>query len=431
MIINFSVKNFASFNSLQSISFEATNSQHLESYYVIEPVPGIRLLKLGLIYGANASGKSNLLKAMDFLKKIMTDPLMKKNETIHFYPFLFNDITPIEPSFMAVEFISNGIKYLYEVSFTRQAVLSENLFTYQPKKAVVYNRTTKLNSQLTQISFGSKIKIQKFHKNSLETNTLWNNTVIGGYAKTNFEQKDLENVTEWFNHFLITSTELDDNLKNLIIYGIDNNHINKNLLIQLLQSADFDISNLNIKTTTNENKNNNNLKNEEDAVKNYPHWNEENESKSIELEHQINHQRYVLPFELESSGTRKYLNLSGLIIRLIRGKGTLLFDELESSLHPDLFTHFILLFLANAKNSQLIATTHNREILNDGDLFRDDAIWITHKNELSETQLYSLADFDSSILRDTSNRLNAYKSGKLGGIPNLGDFYINLSDNAQ
>ena len=125
------------------------------------------------------------------------------------------------------------------------------------------------------------------------------------------------------------------------------------------------------------------------------------------------------------------MNLSGLIIRLIRGKGTLLFDELESSLHPDLFTHFILLFLANAKNSQLIATTHNREILNDGDLFRDDAIWITHKNELSETQLYSLADFDSSILRDTSNRLNAYKSGKLGGIPNLGDFYINLSDNAQ
>ena len=104
-------------------------------------------------------------------------------------------------------------------------------------------------------------------------------------------------------------------------------------------------------------------------------------------------------------------------------------DELESSLHPDLFNHFLLTYLVNGKkNSQLIATTHNREILNNRDLFRDDAIWFTDKNEDSATELYSLADFDSSVVRDTSNVLNAYKSGKLGGVPNLGDYYIDMGD---
>jgi AAA15 family ATPase/GTPase len=80
----------------------------------------------------------------------------------------------------------------------------------------------------------------------------------------------------------------------------------------------------------------------------------------------------------------------------------------------------------NAKNSQLIATTHNREILNNRDVFRDDVIWFTDKLENSSTELYSLSDFDSSVIRDTSNILNAYKSGRLKGTPNLGDYFIDL-----
>ncbi|WP_268036522.1 AAA family ATPase [Algoriphagus sp. PAP.12] len=82
----------------------------------------------------------------------------------------------------------------------------------------------------------------------------------------------------------------------------------------------------------------------------------------------------------------------------------------------------------NTKNSQLIATTHNREILDNRDIYRNDAIWFTDKNEESATELYSLSDFDSSVIRNTSNVYNAYKIGKLGGVPNTGDFYINLTD---
>ena len=103
-------------------------------------------------------------------------------------------------------------------------------------------------------------------------------------------------------------------------------------------------------------------------------------------------------------------------------------DELETSLHPDLFSHFILSFLMNSKSSQLIATTHNREILDNRDIYRNDAIWFTDKNESSATELYSLSDFDSSVIRNTSSVYNAYKIGKLGGVQNTGDVYIDLSD---
>ena len=106
-------------------------------------------------------------------------------------------------------------------------------------------------------------------------------------------------------------------------------------------------------------------------------------------------------------------------------------DELEASLHPDLYLHFLLSFITNSKKSQLIATTHNREILNNKDIFRNDSIWFTDKKECCSTELYSLNDFDSSVIRDTSNILNAYKYGKLGGIPNLGDYYIDIDNESK
>ena len=81
----------------------------------------------------------------------------------------------------------------------------------------------------------------------------------------------------------------------------------------------------------------------------------------------------------------------------------LLVDELEASLHPDLYQHFLLSFLMNSKQSQIIATTHNREILNNREIFRNDAIWFTDKNNDCATELYSLADFDSSVVRGSTN----------------------------
>jgi AAA15 family ATPase/GTPase len=129
---------------------------------------------------------------------------------------------------------------------------------------------------------------------------------------------------------------------------------------------------------------------------------------------------------MESQGTRRFYGFAGLLALLIKNSTAFHIDELESSLHPDLYTHFILSFLLNTDKSQIIATTHNLEILDNKDIFRNDVIWFTDKNENCATELYSLADFDSSIVRNTTNIYNAYKSGKLKAIPNLGDNFIDL-----
>jgi AAA15 family ATPase/GTPase len=129
---------------------------------------------------------------------------------------------------------------------------------------------------------------------------------------------------------------------------------------------------------------------------------------------------------MESNGTKRYYGFAGLLAFILKDSMILPIDELESSLHPDLYEHFLLSFLMNSKDSQIIATTHNREILNKKDLFRNDAIWFTEKNDDCATELYSLADFDSSVVRDSTNVLNAYKSGKLGATPNTADYFLDL-----
>ena len=96
MIINFSVENFGSIKEKQTLSFLANKSDHLEDYYIIEPIKGLRLNKLALIYGANASGKTTVLKALNFLKRICTQPFDKKTEKFDFEPFLFDENTQIK-----------------------------------------------------------------------------------------------------------------------------------------------------------------------------------------------------------------------------------------------------------------------------------------------------------------------------------------------
>ncbi|MFA5297071.1 MAG: ATP-binding protein [Lutibacter sp.] len=433
MIINFSIENFGSIKDKQELSFEADKSTQLEDYYIIPAIGGLRLLKLGLIYGANASGKTTILKALDFLRDIVLEPEEKKTESLNFNPFLFDSITPKSNSILALDFIQNEIRYSYEVEFNKKAIAREELYFYNPNKANVFKRKTDINKQFTQITFGSKIKKDKTFEKTLESNTLWNNTVLGGFLKTNIELKELKEVTDWFSSYLrrmiYTRTELDD----YITSRIEDAEIRKEDVINILKKADLNISDILIQ------------KEEQDIPDGFLEFIEKqikvpnekiNELKNkgkvtainLEFEHTVQNVKYKLPSELESQGTMRYYGFAGILSMLIKNSVIFPIDELEASLHPDLFVHFLLSFLVNSKKSQIIATTHNREILNNKDIFRNDAIWFTDKSECCATELYSLADFDSSIIRDTSNIYNAYKIGKLGGVPNLGDYYIDISN---
>jgi AAA15 family ATPase/GTPase len=428
MILNFSVQNFGSIKEKQTLSFEADKSLHLEEAYVMN-VGGYRILKLALIYGANASGKTTILKALDFLRNIVLEPEGKKTNELDFNPFLFDPLTPKENTIISIEFFQNKIKYFYEVEFFKKAIVKEELYFFNPNKANVFKRTTNLENQFTEITFGSKISTDKVFEKTLESNTLWNNTVLGGYLKTNIDIKQLQEVVDWFENYLkpivYTNTELEESVTS----GINNNKISKENIVNILKKADFNISEIIIK----EEKDKNNTEILEFMKKNLSYSKDElkifenSTIINIEFEHTVNNTKYTLPLEFESQGTRRYYGFAGLLALLIKNSKVFSIDELESSLHPDLYLHFIISFLMNSKSSQIIATTHNREILDNKDIFRNDAIWFTDKQENCATELYSLVDFDSSVIRNTTNILNAYKSGKLSGVPNLGDTYIDIS----
>lgn len=427
MIISFSIQNFSSIKDKQTLSFEADKSSHLEDYYVIS-TNGMRLLKLALIYGANASGKTTVLKALDFLRNIVLTPKVQKTDEMDFEPFLFDSETPHLPSILSIDFLQNDVRYSYEVEFTKKVVLREELYFFKPKKANVFIRTTNVEKQFSSITFGSKIKINKTFGRTLEANTLWNNTVLGGFLKTNVELHELQEVVRWFVKYLRSVVMTNTMLEHYVTSRIEENQITKDDIITMLQRADFNISNLFVKSK-------NNPEMSEKIIKVFKALDMADEEiakldkapfKEIEVEHSVGGQKYLLPISLESQGTQRYYGFAGLVSTLIRGASAMPIDELDSSLHPDLFNHFLLTFLVNAKSSQLIATTHNREVLNNKDIFRNDAIWFTNKNESCATELYSLADFDSSVVRDTTNIYNAYKVGKLGGVPNLGDYYIDF-----
>jgi len=430
MIINFSLQNFGSVKDKQTLTFEADKSDHLENSYIIH-TNGLRLLKIALIYGANASGKTTILKALEFLRDIILEPETKKTDELDFQPFLFDAETPNENSVISIEFITNDTKYFYEVEFFRKAVVNEVLNFYNPNKANVYKRTTDIKNQFTEIKFGSKIKIDKLFEINLEANTLWNNTVLGGFLKTNVDVKELKEAVEWFKNYLRPVIYTKTQLERFVTSKITKGELSKIDVINILQKADFHISDIVIQEEEKEIPDGyidfvkKQLKAPDNEVKKL----EEKDkitSVNIAFEHTVIQSKYNLPIEMESQGTRRFYGFAGLLALLIKNSTAFPIDQLESSLHPDLYTHFILSFLLNTDKSQIIATTHNLEILDNKDIFRNDVIWFTDKNENCATELYSLADFDSSIVRNTTNIYNAYKSGKLKATPNLGDNFIVL-----
>ena len=412
MIVNFSIQNFGSIKDKQTLSFEADTSEHLEDTYVVHTA-GKRLLKLALIYGANASGKTTILKALDFLRDLVVNPKEKKTDILDFSPYLFDANTPEQPTELTIEFVYEGGCYHYGVAFMRQAVILEALYRDAPEKTLVYKRTTDIEEQLTKISFGDKITLDKSAQQILELNTLWNNTVLGGFLKTNINFEELRRVTDWFGSYLKSIIAPGTRIDTLITNKIKIREIDKIDVIRVLKKADFNISDIVIKNDS-----------EDDISEVFDFFKGRMEYvKPPTIQYSINNIHYNLPMEKESEGTKRFYGFAGLLALLIKSSTIFPIDELESSLHPDLYTHFLLSFLQNAKQSQVIATTHNRELLGDRDIFRDDVIWFTDKGKDCATELYSLADFDTATIK---NILNAYKIGKFSGVPRLSDTFIDV-----
>ena len=148
--------------------------------------------------------------------------------------------------------------------------------------------------------------------------------------------------------------------------------------------------------------------------------------KSLISTHLIKDEKqYQLNFDDESKGIQRYFGLAGLLNLMVKNPKIVFIDEIESSIHPDLVWHFLLTFLVNTKNSQLVVTTHLRDLLAEEDLIRKDSIWFTELKEDRYTDLFSLVNYPK---KDLKNIYKAYKIGKFGAKPKLKDYFLDLED---
>jgi AAA15 family ATPase/GTPase len=435
MIIEFSITNFGSIREKQTLSFEATKDTTLADYYIFEPIPKLRLLKLAMIFGPNASGKSTVLKALEFLREQILQPAHNKADKLPFQPFLLDNYSKKTSSSFELLFIQQGIRYRYNIEFNQKCVLFESLdFTPHGREANFFTRKTNAESQTVEIEYGSLVEIDNKNRYKLETAILWNNAALGVFSKANIDFKELKKAYSWFEDYLMTMISSEMNLFDLTMEKIRSSSKIKSEVVQLLKYADVQIENIDIiekeiefdkqqvKLLTE-------LPNLPEYLKNkietsdgkmkvinlaFRHVGKDNNGNTILI---------PLKSEQESNGTLRYFGLGGVLATLFTQQKAVSIDEFESSLHPDLAQNLILRFLVQSKQSQLLVTTHNIDFLGEQDVIRRDAVWFTRKDEHGATELYSAADFDTSVIRKSSSLLNIYEAGRLGAKPNLGSIF--------
>lgn len=438
MILDFTISNFRSIREAQTLSFEATNDKHLSDYFVVEKGK-YRILKIAAILGANASGKSNIVQAFYLLPKLFLRPCSNKTSKIKYDKFALDDDFASRDSDMIVNFIVGETKYRYEVSFnndmvTREQCLAHPFGALRPRK--VFDRVNDPEKAISTIKWGEGY-CSASDSRILQGNLLHNRTVFGAFQSSNVSIPVLDEIVKWLDsYFLPAINTSDQHLDNYTSEQIIENKIKKEEVSDLLKFADIGVDNLQIEKKEEpipEEVVSMLLLNEKipEEFKSELKKNPKPVSTSLNVQlfhHGANGVIKPFDFDKESSGTQRYYALSSILIKMVEEPHFLAIDELENKLHPDLYEHFLITYLSNARESQLVYTTHIREFLDDRNKFRDDSVWFTEKSEEGATTLYSMADFGSDTIRDTTNRYNAYRSGRLGAIPHLGSTYINKKD---
>lgn len=472
MLLQFSIKNFRTFKNKATLSLVATNydkdTREDDNIFSNEKY-GYRLLKSAVIYGANASGKSKLLEAFSFMRHfvINSSKTTQKGEIINVEPFLLSVETENEPSEFEVIFLYNNELYRYGFEATKEKVVSEWLY-HKPKTKEVelfYREKDKFETHERNFAKGTTVVKEKLVRD---------NALLVSVA-AQFNEKSAINVIDWFESLRIISGLNEDEHYNYTL-SKTKDLVFRSKITELLKAADLgikdvsikkldidienEINSINVDELLNEIKNNDELSHkiglpssilkDENAIKmlfsNKQFLklilsslldNEEYTSHNSELF--TIHKKFTpkgnaigdVYFSMnhdESFGTKKFFALTGPILDVIENGYTLIVDELDSKLHPNLVCKIVSLFNSkefNKKNAQLIFNTHDTNLLSSG-LFRRDQIWFTDKDKYGEAKLYSLANFKSDEVKKNEPFEDNYIRGKYGAVPYLG-FFDNLN----
>jgi AAA15 family ATPase/GTPase len=425
MILEFKVENYLSFREEQILSFDPSSDKEYESQYCVQVKEGVKVLKLGLIYGANASGKTNLLKSLEFLRKFVLRQKSDKTESTGVIPFQFDDSYIEKPSRFELTFYLNQIKYVYSVVLNDKRVIEENLVYYpgiQP--AIFFERWFDEKKEKSVIKFGGKIDLKASDKKLIEGLTISNSSVFSAFSKANTEKSIFDDVFNWFSEDFMQMINPKTDLFGWTSSRLEKDNLCRDFVLEVLQKADFNISSIDIDEE--DIPIDEELESKISSMDMPEHLKEEIlqkkmlKAKDISFQHTTKLMEKSLPRKLESNGTIRFYGLGGVLNKLLSSNTFLCIDEIENSLHYDLVAHFVKTFLMNSNNSQLLFSTHDINLLNE-DFLRRDTVWFADKNEFGASELYSLLDFK---LHKNLSAYNAYKIGKLGAKPELGELIL-------
>jgi uncharacterized protein len=426
MLIELKITNFRSIKDEATLSLIAESGQSNSDNITEILFPNessLRLLKSAVIYGSNASGKSNLIRGVFALNSfVLNSSDLKVEEPIQYYePFLFDEESKTRPVKFELLFAINEadiyIKYRYTIEFLSASILSEQL-DYYPK-GMIHNLFKREVTEENPFHIGRLSKDLGYKEFPIFSNQL----VLSKFGK-DIPHEILSKVYLYFNTFEVwnvVDTVKIERLKETIIRDMSGSKNEKLLkkLIKLLKIADTQIENITVKESSEAD-----FKFPKDFPAELKKRVIQTNRTQIFAEHSVYENDILtstasIPFREESAGTNALLAIGGLILKKLESGGAIFIDELNNSLHPKLTRFLVRLFnnpIANPKNTQLIFATHEVTLL-DKAIFRKDQIWITDKDKTGNTDLYSIKE--NCNVRDDIPFEQWYRNGKFGGQPKI------------
>ncbi len=395
MIVEFSLRNYLSIKDEVKISFLATSlkeslSEHNDSIPLSDT--GFSLLRSAVIYGANASGKSNVLKALAFFKRFITESFIKSQagEAIDVEPFRLNSSSVQEPTMMEATFAEGGYIYRYGFEITDKAVSAEWLFQRACKKRAKEVEWFYRDNGETSVHQQGDLVRELVSKKMIRDNAL----ILSTAAQ--FNDPKAVAILRWLGDTQVIFCSEDEMLWQQAIRHLDDERV-RSRITAFARYADLGIEEIN--------------RVDNRIVSSHLQYDDDGR--------EVNN--VAFPFRgNESEGTIKYFSLSYPIIDALDNGKRVIIDELDSKLHPLLVRKIVTLFNSpetNPKGAQLLFTAHDTFLLGAG-LFRRDQVWFTQKDSFGATEAYSLAEYK---VRSTSPFERDYLQGRYGATPIIGD----------
>ncbi len=416
------IKNLLSFKNEVCLSFEATNETMAEEQFVVTMPDGKRILRFALIYGANASGKTNVLTALQGLRTFCLNEPKNIDQTTGVVPFRFDVSTPNDPTEFSLKFYADGKRYHYLLRMNIQKILEEKLSYYESNRPTMLFHRKEENERLQLFVNSAVNKLNDVELQQLQINCLDNMSFFAVRGKLNIALRGIDTARDWLQKHVMNMISPSLSMFEYAKKKVEGNPALVPYLLEKMHTSDFNITGMQTERRPE------NMPVE--VIQGIRGDNDLSEEDKKELltklqtnfEHTVVNKRgeekYSLEDEFESRGTKRVLGIETAIYEARNKKALMLIDEIESSLHPALVEKVIYDFLSNKDETQMLVTTHYDPLLDlIGDLLRKDTVWFTEKGQDGVTSLYSLADFAG--LNKLSSLQRAYRGGRFGAIPNI------------